>query len=296
MKRKFLGTAVAVVMLAALAAAQQAEQYLDIFVVQVKPEKRADFDAVVKKMVAANQGSKGDAWLAIETVYGPAERVTFVSQRQNYADAEKGTEMFAGALQKAYGKMGADKLLQDFNQCIVNGRSEFRRRRWDLSSNAPANDADNAKLVGGSRYLRTVAVYVHPGQIEEFESVLKDLKEAHEKASQTVLVSQAVAGQEGTVFYFTRLENSLAGLDSMHNLRQLLGDEGYQKFMKVNAESVSHTETVISRFVPELSNPPDVVAAAAPEFWHPQAIAAKAAKPKAPIQNASEVSKAAGKK
>ena len=46
MQRKAIGTAVALVLLAVLAAgqAQQAqEEYLDVLTVQVKPEKRADF-------------------------------------------------------------------------------------------------------------------------------------------------------------------------------------------------------------------------------------------------------------
>ena len=54
MKRKALWAATALVCLAAMAAGQAQEQYLDVYSVQVKPEKRADFDAITKKMVAAS--------------------------------------------------------------------------------------------------------------------------------------------------------------------------------------------------------------------------------------------------
>ena len=297
MQRKAIWTAVAVVLLAVLAVgqAQQAqEEYLDVFTVQVKPEKRADFDAINKKIAAANRQNKGDAWLAMETVYGPGDRVTFVSTRHSYGDIEKAQGAFFEALQKTYGKAATDKLFQDFSQCLVSSRSEFRRRRYDLSSNAPADAAAMAKLVGGSRWLRTTVVHVRPGQVANFEVLLKDMKAAREKASppQTVLVSQAVAGQEGTVFYVSSLQNSLAGFDAIPTTQQLLGDEGYQKFLKTNAEAVSNSETMINRFLADASNPPEQIAAVAPDFWTPKPAAAMNAKAtKKSLVNATSKSK-----
>jgi hypothetical protein len=294
MKRRAMWTAVALVLLATLAAGQAHEQYLDVYTVQVKPEKRAEFDAISKKIVAANRQNKGDAWLTMETVYGQGDRVTFISLRQGYGDAEKATGAFYGAMQKAYGKAGTDKTFQDFSQCVISSRSEFRRRRWDLSSNAPADAAAMAKMLGDARWLRTTAVHVRPGQMATFEALMKDVKVAREKASppQTTLVSQAVAGQEGTVFYVTTLQNSLAGFDTFPSIQQTLGDEGYAKFLKTNADVVSNTETVINRFLPELSNAPEDVVAAAPDYWAPKAVVAtKASTKKAGMVNAAATSK-----
>jgi hypothetical protein len=285
---------IAVVLLAALAAGQAPEQYLDVFVVQVKPEKRADFDVITRKMAEMNRQNKGDTWLAMETAYGPGERVTFVSQRQGYADIEKSSDAFMGALAKSLGKTGTEKLLADFQQCVLSTRSEFRRRRWDLSSNPPADPAAMAKLIGEARYLRTVTVHVRPGQVGAFEDELKQVKAAREKASPplTTLVSEAVAGQEGSVYYVTVPENSLAAFDNFTPLAKALGEEDYQKFLKVSADAVASTETVINRFLPRLSNAPEEIAAIAPDYWHPKAVvAAKAAKPKSPVSNASEANK-----
>jgi len=265
----------------------------------VKPEKRADFDAITKKMVAANRQSKGDTWLTTETAYGPGNRVTFVSMRQSYADDGKGSDAFDSALLKTLGKAGTDKLMQDFSQCVVSTRTELRRRRLDLSSNAPTDPKAMAKLLGEARYLRTTTVSVRPGQVAAFEKQAKELKTANEKATppQTRLVSQAVAGQEGTVFYITTFQNSLAGFDTVPTTQQVLGDEGYQKFLKTNAEVVLGTETVINRFLPELSNAPEEVAAIAPDFWQPKAVmAAKANKAKSAVVNASDKSKIEEKK
>jgi hypothetical protein len=299
MKRKAMGTAIALLLLTALGAGQTQEQYLDVYIAQVKPEKRADFDAITKRMVAANRQSKGDTWLTMETAYGPGNRVSFISTRQGYADAEKGSDAFYGSLQKAFGKAGTGKIMQDFSQCVLSTRSELRRRRWDLSSNAPTDPAAMAKLLGDARYLRTNTVHVRPGQVAAFEALLKEVKTANEKASppQTRLVSQAVAGQEGTVFYITTLQNSLAGFDTVPTIQQVLGDEGYQRFLKTNTEVVAGTELVINRFLPELSNAPEAVAAIAPDFWQPRAaVTAKAPKAKSAVVNASAASKVEEKK
>lgn len=299
MKRKALWIAVAFGLLTAFVAGQAQEQYLDVYVAQVKPEKRAEFDAIAKKMVAANRQNKGDIWLTMETVYGPGNRVTFVSTRQSYDDAEKGSGAFDAAMQKALGKPGMEKLFQDYSQCLVSYRNEFRRRRWDLSSNSPADAAAMAKMLGESRWLRTNVVHVRPGQVEAFEALLKEIKAAREKASPpvTTLVSQAVAGQEGTVFYVTTLQKSMAGFDELPTIQKTLGDEGYARYLKTASEVVAGSETVINHFLPELSNPPADVVAAAPDYWTPKTeTVAKAATAKKSVVNAAETSKVDEKK
>ena len=113
MPRKALGAMLVVMLLGALAAAQAQQalgDYLDVYIAQVKSEKRAEFDAINAKMVAANRQNKGDIWLAMETVYGPGNRVTFISTRNTYGDVETAMGAFEQALTKAYGKTGTDKL------------------------------------------------------------------------------------------------------------------------------------------------------------------------------------------
>jgi hypothetical protein len=105
-----------------------------------------------------------------------------------------------------------------------------------------------------------------------------------------MLVSQAVAGQEGTVYYVTTLQTSLAGFDAVPSVQQLLGDDGYNKFLKASAETVADAETSINRFLPEISNAPEEVASNAPDFWRPAPVRAKATT-KSPVVNAKETTK-----
>ncbi len=277
-----LAVLVVTMLMTVAAVAQMPEEYLDVYIAKVRPEKRAEFDAINKKMVDANRRNKGDTWVAMETVYGETNTVSFVSTRHSYAEAEKGSDAFVAALNKAYGQAGAKKLFQDFNNALISSRGEIRRRRWDLSANVPADPAALSKLVGESRWLRTTAVHVRPGHVLDVEAQLKDLKAALEKTNppQVTLVSQAMAGQHGTVFYVTGPESSLGGFDGRTPLPQLMGEEGYQKFLKISSESVEGTETVINHFLPELSNPPEEIVAASPDFWSPKPKAAVKPKPK----------------
>ena len=273
MWRRAFWALVVVVSMAMPVAVQAQESYIDAYTVKVKADKTADFNAQMKKWVAANRENNGDRWVALETVYGENDVYAFISTRQSYAEIDKAGESMMAAVAKAYGMEGMGKLLQDYSSCLVWSRSELRRRRWDLSRKAPADAAASAKLVGLSRVLRTVAVHVRSGHQMEFEAYLKDAKVAGEKLANTqpVLVSQAVEGNNGIVYYITTFRSSLGGFDNNPTMKDVLGEEGFKKFLQVNAEAVEEADFTLYRFNAELSNPPDDIAAAAPDFWHPKA-------------------------
>jgi hypothetical protein len=266
------------------------EEYLDAYIVHVKPEKRASFDAISKKMVEANRGNNGDSWITTETMYGEGDTVTFISRRSSYGDIEKGMGAFMGALSKAYGEQGVQKMFGEFASCVTSSRGELRRRRYDLSSNAPKDAAAMNKLLGETRYLRTTMVRVKPGRILDFEAMIKEVKAAREKnaPNEVQLVSQAVAGLDGTVFYVTALKPSMQAFDSIPNIQKLLGEEGYQKWLRTNADIIEDTRVVISRFLPELSNAPAEVVAVAPEYWTPKPVMAKKSTKPAAAKPASQ--------
>jgi hypothetical protein len=287
---------VAGLVLAAPVAVRAQGDYLDAYIVKVKPEKVADFTALAKRIANANRRFNGDRWIAMETMYGEGNTYSFVSTRQDYADVDKANDAFTAALNKAYGKEAADKILQDWNNCVESSRTELRRRRWDLSSNAPADPAAYAKLVGETRVLRTTAVHVRSGHIADFEAMAKEMKAARDKAAypQPVLVSQVVEGTKGTTFYVTSLRSALGGFDKNPTNREILGEEGFKNYLKAVADFVSGTESTIFHFSPELSNPPDEVVKVAADFWQPKAVMSSA-KPRAADGKTAEVKPAAEK-
>jgi hypothetical protein len=272
MFRKALWVLAAWAFLAAPAAAQQQNDLLDVFTVQVKPEKMAQFEAVAKKIAAANRQNKGSDWLAVAQEYGPGHTIRFISTRSNFAAIETASAAFMGAMVKAHGQAGAEQIFRDGDACMESARSEVRRRRWELSSNVPADAAAMSRLVGDARLVQTTIVRVRPGMGPKVEEQIRALRAANERANPkiTMLVSQAVTGQTGTIYYITSLRKSLAELDGAPSTAQLLGEDAYGAFLKAVSETVVNTEYTIGRFRPELSNPPEEVAAVAPDFWRPK--------------------------
>ena len=233
----------------------------------------------------------------METVYGEGNVYQFTSTRQDYGEIDKINEAVMAAANKAFGKEAGEKMERDFLNCLVWSRSELRRRRWDLSRKAPADAAAYAKLIGESRVLRTTAVHVRPGRIADFEAYLKEAKEAGEKNANTapVFVSQVIEGNKGTTFYVSTLRSSLGGFDKNPTMRDILGEEGYKKFLQMNAEAVDETQSTLFRFSPGLSNPPEEIAKVAADFWHPKPMMAAASKSKAAAGNAAEMKPTAEK-
>jgi len=95
-------------------------------------------------------------------------------------------------------------------------------------------------------------------------------KEAQERANPGIatLISQGAAGQPVGTFYITTLLKSLSDLDKIKPLQEVLGSS-YARYQKALAEMVSGTEIQVARFLPELSNAPDEIAAVDPKFWRP---------------------------
>jgi len=101
-RRALWALAVALCLAAPVAVHAQGD-YLDVFIVKVKPEKVADFQTLTKKWADANRRFNGDRWLALEAVYGESNVYQFTSTRKDYADIDKTQEAVMLAVNKAFG-------------------------------------------------------------------------------------------------------------------------------------------------------------------------------------------------
>jgi hypothetical protein len=265
---KFLAGIIALTALLAVPAVQAQDGYLDYYIVKVKPEKRTDFEAVAKKIAAANRKS-GDRWLAFQTEYGEGYTVSFSSARKDMAAIDTGSKMFMDALKENYGE-GMTKLFQEMDACVTGSRGEIRKRRMDLSYNPPKDEAEYYKMLGQTRWVRTQAVRIHSGHNDEFEELVHMVKAAWEKTDPeaTVMVSQSAVGQPVTTYYFSSLRGSVGDFEMKHTFKELLGDE-YARFQKGVADIVTGAETNIYRVLPALSNPPEEVVNISRDFWMP---------------------------
>src|ERR1700682_598680 len=114
MLRRAFWALVVVVCLAAPVAVHAQGDYLDVYIVKVKPEKLADFRTLTKKGTDANRGFIGDRWIAMDTFYGDGNVFQFTSPRQDYAEVDKVNEAAMNAANKAFGKEAAEQMERDF--------------------------------------------------------------------------------------------------------------------------------------------------------------------------------------
>ena len=256
--------------------------YLDVYIAKLKPEKAAEAEAIAKKITDANRQNNGDRVIVEQPVYGDPYTLIFLTQRESYADVDKGNDAFMASLNKAFGKEGSQKIFNDWNNCLVSARTQLRMRRPDLSSKMPADAQAFAQFVGQSRVLRTFVFHARPGRSSEFEGLIKEINARAAKMpdTQPVFVSQVVEGENDGAYYISFLRKSLAGFDKEVMLPDILGKEGMEKFAKTMADVEQHTESALYRFRPDLSWPPDAIAEASADYWNPKPVMAMA-KPKA---------------
>jgi hypothetical protein len=262
---------VACVLLSTLAAlAQLPNDYVDMYVAKVKPDRASDFEALAKMAAEVNRRNNGDTWIVLQPMYGEHGLYYFGSARKDLAAIESGMTAFEQAMGKALGEAGSRKTFQDWYSCLESSRGELRRRRFDLAMNAPKDPGAAAKMIGGAKWLRITTVRVRPGKASAFEALLKDIKAAVEKSGETTAfsISQLMSGQPGTVYFVAVAKGTLGEYDSIKTLPEILGVAGYTAFEKSIAELVFTSETTYYRIVPGLSNPPDEIAAVAPDFWN----------------------------
>src|SRR4029077_5292327 len=131
-RRALWGLAFALCLAANPSAVRAQGDYLDVLIVKVKPEKLPEFQANTKKYADSNRRANGDRWITLESVYGEGNVYMFTSSRGSYADIDTAGDAEMAAVEKIYGKGAWPRLQQDFNNCLLSSRTEFRRRRWDL--------------------------------------------------------------------------------------------------------------------------------------------------------------------
>ena len=164
-----------------------------------------------------------------------------------------------------------DKMMRDLGAWSTSYHSEIRRRRWDLSVNAPTTAADLYKLVGQSRWIRTLKVDIKPGKNPEYVAGWKlfQAELAKMQPASTVLISESVTGTPA-IFVALYYKN-MAEMDSETTaVQKALASDAYRHLAEATSNSVNQTTWETLKVRPELSNPPEEVINADPAFWKPK--------------------------
>jgi hypothetical protein len=254
------------------AAAQPPAEFIDVYTAKVKPDKRMAFEAAMKKMVAANRKHNGDKWIAFYTVYG-GEMGTyyFATSRGDMASIETAMGAFMGALTKEFGAK-VEVALSDYSASLASESADLRMRRRDLSLNLPDSPEGMMRLTGESRYMRITTIQLYPGRLPEFVDMWKKMRAAMESGGVKYPFSVSVGATGPAVMvYLATYAKTLGDFDQQNfSLPQAVGEAAYRAYQDQITKMTISGRTEIVRFSGALSNPPDGVAAIAPDFWNPK--------------------------
>ena len=278
MSRTHVGLVCLLSVATGMAFGQTRAAYLEVSKAQVKSDRSKEWEDGVKKLVDINRRLKGDHWVTLETLYGDSGSFLFSSSRENLAAVESGSDAFMRALKEGMGPLG-DKLMRDLGAYSASFKSEIRRRRWDLSVNAPADTAGMMELVGHSRFIRTIRMDLKAGRGMEYIEAWKPWQEEIGKVKPAIaaLVSESITGPPAlsVALYY----KSMAQMDADNaSIAKALESSAYRNLMKVSGEALAMTNWEIHRVRPELSNPPDEIVKADPAFWKPEPAALTSSK------------------
>lgn len=215
-----------------------------------------------------------DRYLAVTTMSGPSE-AWFLVGYDSFAEWQKSREF------ENQPKMDAifDPLFQkdaeyisDSDQTVVT-----YNEKWSYKP-----DVDMASM----RYFEIERIVRKPGHEKDWEDLMALYLAAATKANideHDIFFESRYGAPDGTVYIFTP-RASLADLDvamgTGKQFEEALGPDGQKKWAELIAATIASDNSMLVRFSPEMSYPPEAWVKADPGFWKPKAAAAP--KPAAP--------------
>jgi hypothetical protein len=277
-----LSFAVAGSMLTAAQETPSSVKVLQITREYTKPYKNgAAHDKTESAFVQAMTKAKFPAhYVALNAMSGRS-RSLYLTRYDSFADWEKDNKLvdkdpaLAAELERA--SIADGDLLEE----VTNGIFTFDPE----SSYKPRPDLSHA------RYVEVTSFHLRSGHREEWNKVVKMVKEAHEKAGTSAHWSMyeiAYGGPDGT-FVALSADNSMADIDTgfaeNKKFMEAMGADGMKEMRTLYASAIDSSSSELFSINPKQSYPQDDWVKGDPDFWKPKpAMAAKpaaAAKPDA---------------
>lgn len=221
-----------------------------------------------------------NAWIDLEPVTGPAERLSF-----DPFDSFEQLEHAAAEWPKIFASNPEIGRIQEQIQALlVSQRSVVLVRRDDVGYRANAIDLSKARI------MRTLEVRVRPGREKDFVDAFKVLSSAYEKTNSDLpwVVYQVNAGMPSPTFLVFVPMHALRQNDDLLSRREAIqtaeGQAGFEQMQQVARDAYESMESNIYAVSPQMSHVPPDFAAGDPSFWAVQPASDKptAAKPSRP--------------
>lgn len=220
-----------------------APEWSVITAIQIKPEYRAEVEAIHKEISAAYKKA-GVPRMVVQTILGDLEEYVSIVPLGKYAEMDS-----PPLLEKSMGRAASQQLLRKVGGYIVSARRMTARSLTDVSLQTPGDPGE---------YALVTTWQLAPGKGDEFTAFMKsDYLPAMRKADIANLwVSQPIFGGNPNERILVRPMHKLAEIDAGPPLRKALGAEGAQQLGAKMAGIVTSTTYVISRLRMDLSYMP----------------------------------------
>lgn len=221
-----------------------------------------------------------NAWIDLEPVTGPSERLSFDPfdsfEQMEHAAAEW-PKIFASNPE-------VGRIQEQLQALLVSQRSIVLVRRDDVGYRANTIDLSKARI------MRTLEVRVRPGRDKDFVDAFKVLASAYEKTNSDLpwVVYQVNAGMPSPTFLIFVPMHALRQNDDLISRRQAIqaaeGEAGFEQMQQIARDAYESTESNIYAVSPQMSHVSADFAAGDPSFWTLQPAPDKptAAKPSRP--------------
>jgi len=241
--------------LAAAGSAQaqgQPKQFVQILTVHAKPEGALDYEAFVKKvMAAADKTAQTQRVVTYQVMQGgPGYTYMIATYFDKWAETD---EQFSAPeiLNKALGELEGAKALRAGRTNIVSTESAVYRLLPDLSTKSKAYDPPPA-------YLQLIRTEVKPEMSHEWERVIGRYKAASEQVPETPTAIRRVAVEGAANTYltsspYTKGAERDAWPSFMDVLKKAYGEEEARNLDQRRTDCIKHAEAFIMKFRPDLS-------------------------------------------
>lgn len=135
------------------------------------------------------------------------------------------------------------------------------------------------------KYIEVLLYRVRPGHRQQWEEIMKLVKEAYGKNPDMHWAAyDVVYGQEATSYLFLLPMKSAKDIDEGNErdkkFVEAMGEEGMKKLAELESAAVESSSSNLFQMAPSMSYPPDAWVKANPEFWKSKPMSKPMAKPK----------------
>lgn len=219
-------------------------------------------------MHAAAAGKAPFHYVALTSLSG-RNRVLFFEGYPTLEAVEAEHKQIGGALQTSL-----DRAMMAHGDLLSGQEASVWAIDPELSQNT---DAPRAR----SRYMVVRKYVVKPGHTEEWERIVKMVRDGYEKAGTGAHWStyRLLFGEStGPTYLILTSMKSMSEMDGMmagdSKFVEAMGQDGLKKLDELEASCVESSEENIFAIDPKMSIPTDEMLKAEPEFWRPKAVAA----------------------